>query len=329
MLTIVRYDGFRIVLQTALVCASLYVLFAPQTKPFRLLGIYHHELSHAGVSLLTGGGVLAVNVALQEEGGSFQSAADSGLIVGLAGYLGSMVVGCLWLVGSTRRATGAVAALLTLFASGGSFFLPVDHGAAACAALMVALSVAVLLAGWLWSALGALLLRTVGTFLCLHVAFDFLADAQTRGSDIDQFAVALGVPSMACAILYFGALLALAAAATVRSVRGDLRPGPFLFPSLSSWFDNCRTKKDYGYGNNPAPMAPRWWSYLLSDGYRFPSLRCAWANSPPRCGRSAPPFAVLRHWCWGLSFRTSPVSVLTYRSAAARLGTPYAALRLF
>ena len=239
MVTIVRYDGRRIVLQTVLVCTSLYVLSAPQTKPFRLLGVYHHELSHAALALATDKGVMAVTVALPNEGGSFESTEPTGLIVGLAGYLGSMAVGCLWLVGSTRRMTGVIAALVTLLASVGACFLPLDHGAATCAVLMVVLSAAVLLGAWLWSALGALLLRAVGTFLCLHALFDFLSDARTRGSDIDQFAAALGVPSMACAILYFGALLALAAAATVRSVRGDLRPGPFLFPSLSIWFDNC------------------------------------------------------------------------------------------
>lgn len=172
---------------------------SPVMLPLRLLVVLFHEGAHALAAWATGGEVVEIAVRLDESGHTLYRGGWP-LIVGNAGYLGSLAVG-LGLVfasrGPAKAATVALGVLLALTMA----WMPLSAGLlytfAAASGLVVA--------GWKGTPAGCgWLLRGLGVFSVLYAVVDVQDDAG-RG-DAAILAASTGVP----AIVWTGLWLAMA-----------------------------------------------------------------------------------------------------------------------
>ncbi|MFT4700884.1 MAG: hypothetical protein ACI85V_000102 [bacterium] len=91
----------------------VFVLWpTPVIIPLKILIVFLHELSHAGMTVLTGGDVISLTVSA-DQGGAVFSRGGSRFLILSAGYLGSLLLGVILLISATR--TNADRAVMGLF----------------------------------------------------------------------------------------------------------------------------------------------------------------------------------------------------------------------
>ncbi|MCB1588545.1 MAG: M50 family metallopeptidase [Xanthomonadales bacterium] len=164
------------VLLTAI--ALIWLWTSPWLAPLKILIVLFHELSHALMTIITGGEVVSLELS-SNQGGMVLSRGGSRFLILSAGYLGSLLFGCVLFLlarGSRRDGwwTGLLAVLLlatALWFARNSFALVFSLGAAACLAIT---------ARWGGAWLNDQVLKVVGIASMLYAPADIISDTLLR-----------------------------------------------------------------------------------------------------------------------------------------------------
>ena len=186
----------------ASVAAGVLLWHSPAVYPFKLLVVLMHESGHAAATLLIGGSVRSISVS-PDEGGLTTSLFVPSLLrrvlVSSAGYLGSVVSGCVLLFVAARARTariplvalGAWTGLVALLWVRDAFTLFFTLGMTAV--LLVA-------ARFLPALARRALLVFLASFSALYALFDIRDDllhlGPARGTDADALAQATLIPAI-------------------------------------------------------------------------------------------------------------------------------------
>ena len=179
--------------------------------PLKILVVFFHELSHALVGVGTGGKVVEIRLEAAE-GGCCIIRGGNRLLTLMAGYLGSLVLGGIILVWTsrTRRDKALVTGLGVVILGVGLFFVrPVASFGFLFAAIAGA---GLVLAGQkMPREVNGFLLRTIGLTSCLYVVLDIKSDILDRPhlqSDARMLAEITGIPTLVWGIVWIGLALA-------------------------------------------------------------------------------------------------------------------------
>ncbi len=117
-------DIFTVVLTAAVL---IFFWTSPWLAPLKILVVLFHELSHALMTVFTGGTVVSLELN-SNQGGMVLSRGGNRFLILSAGYLGSLLFGCVLFLlarGSTRDGwwTGLLALLLLVFSIGAAAVL--------------------------------------------------------------------------------------------------------------------------------------------------------------------------------------------------------------
>lgn len=166
---------------------------SPWTAPLEILVVFFHEASHALMTLVTGGKVVAMQVTV-ERGGEVLSAGGNRFLILSAGYLGSLMIGAALLVAGMRsrhdRAILAVVALLMALAT--VLFMRNLFGFGYGIGMAVAL---LAIARFLPEQASDFSLRLIGVMSLLYVPRDIFSDTIERSqlqSDARMLAEEIG-----------------------------------------------------------------------------------------------------------------------------------------
>ena len=214
----------ELTLLSGVLLAVVLLWNTPIVYPLKILVVFFHELSHAVMTLATGGRVHAIQLSVWEGGLTLSSGGSPFLIAG-AGYLGSLVCGGLVLLSAQRtkwygRATLAIGIVVLLVAL--AWVRPLfSFGMLFCL-----LSAAALL--WLGRrgspALNHFVLVLIGLTSCLYALLDIKADILDQPlahSDARALAAMSGIPTLVWGIFW----LALGLAAAWWFLRESTRVG--------------------------------------------------------------------------------------------------------
>jgi hypothetical protein len=181
--------------------------------PLKLLVVFFHELAHALAAVLTGGSVEEIRLS-SAEGGLCVTRGGVRFVVLTAGYLGSMAIGGVILLGAARSGRdrgilvglGIVLLAVTLLVVRPWFGFGMVFGLLAGAALLAA-------GRFLGPHLADGLLRVIGLTSVLYAVLDLKSDVLNRPelpSDARLLAEHTGIPTLVWGTLW--SLAALAAA---------------------------------------------------------------------------------------------------------------------
>lgn len=167
------------------------------TAPLEILVVFFHEAAHAGMTLLTGGKVIAMQVTI-DRGGEVLSAGGNRFLILTAGYLGSLVIGAGLLVASMRTnldrpilvCVAVAMAIATALFMRNAFGL--FYGFATAGALLA-------IARWMPPIASDYTLRLIGVMSLLYVPRDIFSDTIERShlrSDAHMLAQEFGGTTM-------------------------------------------------------------------------------------------------------------------------------------
>ncbi|HET6385744.1 MAG TPA: M50 family metallopeptidase [Armatimonadota bacterium] len=216
---------------TGAAAVVLYLLWhTPLAFPLRYFSVLVHECSHAIAGILTGGAVDRI-VLNQHEGGLTFIHGGIPVIFGSAGYLGSILFGCLCLYLSRNRRHAdlfcmgiglSLAAMTLLFASPLGDLFGFVYGAAA--GMLIAL------VGWKVRTIAPYFLKFLGVAVCLFGFQDiqstlFSSGAALAHSDAGILAHSTGIPAILWALSWLAfstvmfAVFAYLSSTSPRSIR--------------------------------------------------------------------------------------------------------------
>ncbi len=173
-----------------------YALWAtPLLYPLKIFVVFLHELSHGLAALLTGGEIVRIELAAAQ-GGVCVTRGGSRFLVLSAGYLGSLMIGAMLLVISSRKggqrttlaAVGVVTLAVTVAYVRTSFGFA--YGLVAGAVLLLA-------ARKLSEATCGLVVMMIGVTSCLYAVWDIASDTLLRqipSSDATALGRLTGIP---------------------------------------------------------------------------------------------------------------------------------------
>lgn len=158
--------------------ALLLFWTSPALVPLKILIVLFHELSHALMTVVTGGEVVSLTLS-PDQGGEVLSRGGNRFLILTAGYLGSLAIGCLLYLlarGSKRDALWsamlAIVLALTAFIFTRNLF---GFGFTLGAALAIGA-----IARWGGAGVNDLVLKTVGLASMLYVPADIVSDTLSR-----------------------------------------------------------------------------------------------------------------------------------------------------
>ena len=205
----------------ALVVLVFALWQTPVTLPIKLLIVFLHEASHAGMTVLTGGDVISLTVSA-DQGGAVWSRGGSRFLILSAGYLGSLLIGMALLFAAVRtradRAVmgllGAVMLLVALLYVRDLFALVfcIGTGAAMIASARL-----------LSHQVNDLILRVIGLASMIYVPYDIFSDTIARSalqSDARMLAEEFGGATILWGMIW----LAISVAAIWVALRRGLGP---------------------------------------------------------------------------------------------------------
>lgn len=152
----------------------------PVIIPLKILIVFLHELSHAGMTVLTGGDVVSLSVSASQ-GGEVLSRGGSRFLILTAGYLGSLVIGLALLIGAMR--TDADRAIMALFGALMILVTLLYIREQFAIVFSIGTGVAMLLtATFLPHSVNDLILRVIGLTSMIYVPYDIFSDTIARSS---------------------------------------------------------------------------------------------------------------------------------------------------
>ncbi|MCB1608444.1 MAG: M50 family metallopeptidase [Xanthomonadales bacterium] len=212
--------------------ALVFFWTSPALIPLKILIVLFHELSHALMTIATGGEVVSMTISA-DQGGEVLSRGGNRFLTLSAGYLGSLLFGCvLYLLarGSRRDALwsatlAVILGLTALIFTRNLFGFGFSLGAA------IALGA---LARWGGASANDLVLKTVGLASMLYVPADIVSDTLTRAhlrSDARMLAEEFGGMTQLWGLLW---LLVAVATIGITLYLGWRRPAHGALPSAAS-----------------------------------------------------------------------------------------------
>ncbi len=184
--------------QLLLLTALVFALWqTPVVVPLKILIVFFHEVSHAIVTVLTGGEVISLSISSNQ--GGFVVSRGGNRFIGLtAGYLGSLLIGVGLLVAATRnradRKIMAGVGVMTLVIAG----LYIRDAFALAFAIGTGVGM-LLIARYLGHAVNDMVLRVIGLASMIYVPYDIFSDTiarSNRRSDAHMLAEEFGGTTM-------------------------------------------------------------------------------------------------------------------------------------
>jgi len=179
---------------------------APAVYPIKIFVVFLHEISHGFAAVLTGGRIDRI-VLEAAEGGACYCPGGSAFLTLSAGYLGSLLWGCLLVIAGMqfgrfgRAITGVVgagtAALTLVYVRSG---FGIVFGLAFGVALL-------LVARYLPQVVNRALLVVLGLTSCMYAVLDIKSDVLDRPhleSDAHMLAELTGIPTVVWGVLWIG-----------------------------------------------------------------------------------------------------------------------------
>ena len=203
----VRRNEFFILLAIAIV--SILIWDTLLIYPIKLLVVTLHEMSHALVTIFTGGSVIKM-VVTPELSGGVTSQGGNEFLIASAGYLGSLIFGTIIFFSASNKklnlwSSTIIAVLILLFTA--NFF-------SNAVTIIFSLIYVVLF----YSAprffpykINYWTMRTIGLISMMYVLFDIKEDLLTltyRKTDAQQLAILTTVPPIVWGIIWFSVTLA-------------------------------------------------------------------------------------------------------------------------
>ncbi len=195
--------------------------------PLKVLVVLLHEISHGLAAVLTGGSIDRIEVNSDGSGVCY-TLGGSRFVTLSAGYLGSMGLGALILVGASRSRSdrplaagvGVVLVAITLLFVRNAFGF----------AFGLAFGAALAAAAWkLPARVADTALKIIGLTSCLYAILDIKSDILDRpgiGSDADMLAEYTRIPTLVWGALWILAALAAAGLALRAAARGERLDSP-------------------------------------------------------------------------------------------------------
>ena len=180
--------------QLLLLTLLVFALWQTQIMiPLKILVVFFHEVSHAIMTILTGGEVISLSIST-EQGGSVWSRGGNRFLTLSAGYLGSLLIGATLLMTALRtnadRLVMAFCAIVMLAIT--AFYVRDGFAIVFCLTTAIAMGV---MAKFLNHDLVDLLLRVIGLTSLIYVPYDILSDTILRSglrSDARMLAEEIG-----------------------------------------------------------------------------------------------------------------------------------------
>jgi hypothetical protein len=174
---------------------ALYFWHSPFVLPIKYLTVFFHELSHGLAAILTGGSIARIEVNA-DLGGVCWTAGGIRFIVISAGYLGSLLWGCLILLAAvkTRYDQQITAGLGFLLLAVTAIWVRNLEGIIICVLTGIGL---LALASYASEQVCDQFLKFLGLTSCFYVLIDIkedLIDRSVRGSDAYKIAEMLFLP---------------------------------------------------------------------------------------------------------------------------------------
>lgn len=188
----------------AIAIVAIFIWNTLLIYPVKLLVVILHEISHALVTIFTGGSVIAMNVSTNLAGGVTSEGGNEFLIAS-AGYLGSLIFGILIFFSADNKklnlwSSTIIAVLLLLFAA--NFFtnpvviiFTIFYSALFYAAPR-----------YIPQKINYWIMRTTGLISSMYVLFDIKEDLLTlayKKNDAQQLAIITSVPAIVWGIIWF------------------------------------------------------------------------------------------------------------------------------
>lgn len=193
----------------------------PALSPLKILIVFLHEFSHAGMTVLTGGDVISLSIS-PNQGGMVVSRGGSRFLILTAGYLGSLLMGLALLFGALQ--THADRAIMATF---GALMLAVTllyirepFAIAFCIGTGLAM---LLTARFLPHDVNDLILRVIGLTSMIYVPYDIFSDTIQR-SELRSDARMLAEEFGGATVLWGGIWLVISVAVILISLRRGLGP---------------------------------------------------------------------------------------------------------
>jgi hypothetical protein len=183
--------------QLLVLCALVFALWqTPVVLPLKILTVFLHEMSHALMTLLTGGGVVSLSINPQQ-GGEVISQGGNRFLTLSAGYFGSLLIGVMLFTIAVRTRwdrvvlglLGGLILAITLFYVRTVFAF--GFGVVTGALMIV-------VARYLGHGVNDLVLRLIGLTSMISVPYDIFSDTISRSylrSDARMLAEEFGGPT--------------------------------------------------------------------------------------------------------------------------------------
>lgn len=200
--------------QMLLICAVIFALWpTPVIIPLKILIVLLHELSHAAMTLLTGGSVESLSIDPQQ-GGQVVSRGGNRFLTLSAGYVGSLTIGVLLFLVAVRTKwdrlmMGLLGGIILLAAT---LYVRDEFALLFCVATGGAMVAA---SRFLSREINDLCLRVTGLTSMIYVPFDIFSDTIARSylrSDARMLAEEIGGPTVFWGGLWFAVSLGVIAA---------------------------------------------------------------------------------------------------------------------
>jgi hypothetical protein len=197
----------------------------PFVWPLKILVVFFHEISHGLAALLTGGSLGHIEIG-PDEGGLAWTSGGIRFIVLSAGYLGSLVFGCVLLLVAARTDWDKIAVALLgatiLFVT--FRYVPLSNHFGFAFGLITG-GVLLPTAKWAPLAVNDFLLKTIGITSCGYAIIDIYDDVIARSnlrSDARMLSEITPIPTVVWGVLW----IALACAVTYWMLRLSVNRSP-------------------------------------------------------------------------------------------------------
>jgi len=193
----------KIIIFTILIILSFIFWNTIVVYPVKLFVVFLHELSHGLAAIITGGTIIKVDINYLI-GGSCITQGGSPFLIANAGYLGSILLGGLLLVQSTKskniKFLGLFLSisifLITIFYIRNSFGL-IFGVSFSFTIILLTLLIPTIILEWIF--------KFIGIVSCIYVLIDIKEDlfsANTKGTDADLLYQITGINAIFWAILW-------------------------------------------------------------------------------------------------------------------------------
>ena len=192
-----------------LLIISYFIWDTVWVLPVKYLTVFFHELSHGLMAVATGGSISKIELDLMQGGVCYHTGGIR-LLTASAGYLGSLLWGCLFLIFSGKYGKGKIVleSILFIFSLAVILYVRNVEGLAICIGLIIIIHFL------LKKIKNDVAINTIGSYIglssCFYAIFDIKDDlidranvAFTMKSDASVIGEMIGIPTIYVGIIWF------------------------------------------------------------------------------------------------------------------------------